>query len=179
MRIAILTTLVAAAAPALFAADPNPFGCSPVVGVTPTVRAEGLSELIGDIVLNCTGGTPTPGGIAIPPAKIVLTLNTNITSKLIKDNGASEAVMLIDDPNSAKNPTIPITPCMQLGLTALNNPVLPFVSGCPIISNGTGIGNYKGGAANSNAYPGVVNGNRLVWLGVPIHPRSTAGTWWF
>jgi hypothetical protein len=36
--------------------------CTQSTTSTPAVRAEGFSELLGDILLDCTGGTPTPPG---------------------------------------------------------------------------------------------------------------------
>ena len=64
-----------------------------------TVRAEGVTELVGDLVLRCTGGTPTPAGKPVPLATVqVFLTNTNITSRLLStDSGLSEATLLIDD----------------------------------------------------------------------------------
>jgi len=37
-----------------------PFNCTVTQGgATPTVRVEGYTELVGDLVLGCSGGTPT------------------------------------------------------------------------------------------------------------------------
>jgi len=49
---------------------PNGMTCVANAAVPPTLRAEGLTELAGDIVLNCGGGTPTPAGQVIPQANI-------------------------------------------------------------------------------------------------------------
>src|SRR5438067_2312115 len=42
----------------------------------PTVRAEGFSELVGDIVLTCTGGSALTYGSQVPQATITVFLNT-------------------------------------------------------------------------------------------------------
>ena len=44
----------------------NPaFQCTVNASVTPALRAEGITEKTGDLVLNCTGGTPVnPGQLA-------------------------------------------------------------------------------------------------------------------
>jgi len=34
----------------------SPLACSANVAVTPQLRGEGFTELVGDIVINCTGG---------------------------------------------------------------------------------------------------------------------------
>jgi hypothetical protein len=67
---------------------------------TPTIRAEGFTELVGDIILNCSGGTPTPAGQPIPQVNITIFMNTAITSRLLQNSSqASEALLLIDEPN--------------------------------------------------------------------------------
>ena len=70
-----------------------PLQCIANAGVPPVVRAEGYTELTGDIVITCTGGNPaTPFN-----ANFQLFLNTNITSRLIGNN-QSEALLMIDEP---------------------------------------------------------------------------------
>ena len=60
---------------------------------------------MGDLILNCTGGAPTPQGEPIPEYKITLTLNTNVTSQLLPEGGKlSEALLMIDEPFPA-NPS--------------------------------------------------------------------------
>jgi hypothetical protein len=63
--------------------------------VVPSVRTEGEAEPVGEVLVVCSGGTPS----ASTPINITLTLNTNITS-LTLGTGAvrSEALLLIDDP---------------------------------------------------------------------------------
>src|SRR5262245_61311058 len=68
--------------------------------VPPRVRSEGPTELVGDIVLNCAGGTPTPAGTVIPQADITITLNTQITSRVI--GGGGEAILTVDEPTPSQ-----------------------------------------------------------------------------
>lgn len=90
-------------------ADPNvseqdqgvPVTCSTSVTVTPTVRSESLAELIGDIVLTCTGGNVQSPGTAIPQANITLSLSTRFTSHLTAAP-PREAVLVIDDPGAIR-----------------------------------------------------------------------------
>ncbi len=60
-----------------------PFTCVANAGTPAIVRAEGITELVGDLLIQCTGGTPTTAGTQIPVSNISLTLNTNVTSKLL------------------------------------------------------------------------------------------------
>ena len=96
------------------------FTCSVTNGaVTPTLRAEGYTELTGDIVLICSGGTALASGTAtpIPTANITVFLNTTVTSRLLPTTAApnaSEALLLIDEPGAALTgygPSVPQTPC--------------------------------------------------------------------
>jgi hypothetical protein len=62
------------------------------------VSAEGVTERMGDVVLKCTGGTPTPEGESIPEYTINYTLNTDITSRQFPEGtDLSEALLIIDD----------------------------------------------------------------------------------
>ena len=82
----------------LFAQGPPPLTCNANVAVPPIVRAEGRAELVGDIVLTCTGGNPTMAA----PVNISIFLNTNITSNLTGPGpDETEALILIDEPMPA------------------------------------------------------------------------------
>ncbi len=60
----------------------NSFTCA-ATAVPNIVRAEGITELLGDLILNCTGGTPTVAGLPIPLQNVVITIVTNITSRIV------------------------------------------------------------------------------------------------
>ncbi len=148
---AILFASVAAAQPG---GPGNPFTCTANAGTPVIVRVEGITELVGDLLLQCSGGNPTPKGLPIPPAKITLQLNTGLTSKLLP-NGLSDALLLIDEPNATEQKVCAQPPC-------------------PAISIGDPANQYKGNAAS--VYVGrTVSVNALEWDGVPIDPPGTTG----
>ena len=65
----------------------------------PTLRAGGISELVGDVVVSCTGGSFN----TLPPQSITITLNAPVTSGLFPAPGnfatfTSEALLLVDEP---------------------------------------------------------------------------------
>jgi hypothetical protein len=76
------------------------------------LRAEGLTELVGDIVLTCTGGaTPVVSTTPLATANVTVSFGTNVTSRLLSYNtsttassvtspNTSEALLLIDEPGS-------------------------------------------------------------------------------
>ena len=118
---AVVVVLMAASAPAnaqIFV-NPNAFTCLANAGVPPIVRAEGITELVGDVVLTCSGGTATPAGQPIPLSNLTIFLNTNITSRLVGPaaNG-SEGLVLIDEPYPAPGAQFPVVaPNPPAGLT--------------------------------------------------------------
>ncbi len=146
--------------------------------VTPTVRAEGITELVGDIVLDCTGGTYVTPGAVIPQANITVFLNTQVTSRLLGIGGvtnASEAVLMIDEPNSGLQgygPAQNFNYCLTPG------------SGCieyasAVKADGTQVPytTASGPTPGQNVFIGVVNpdGKSITFNGVPILPPVTSG----
>jgi hypothetical protein len=62
--------------------------------VSPLVRSESIADLAGDIGLICLGSPPSSG----ITGNLRVTLNTNITSRLVSLPSTTEALLLIDDP---------------------------------------------------------------------------------
>jgi len=143
------------------------FSCIGNAGVPPIVRAEGLTELVGDLVLNCNGGTPTAVGLPVPQANVQIFLNTNVTSRLTADPW-SEALLMIDEPSN-----------LAQRYCSVNG-------GCAITGVGNALGNdtradgidYDDVAGTApNVFQGRQQGaNSIVWLGVPIDPPGTNST---
>ena len=152
------------------------FQCTANAGVPPLARSEGLTELVGDVVLNCTGGTPTPVGTQIPTANISVFLNTAVTSRLLGTTtgqpGNSEALLLIDEPNAA------------LAAGAGGQVPCLVAPSCPVYGTGGGPTAFKGtdaptgGTATNteNIWVGTVSGNSVTFIGVPVEPPGSAGT---
>jgi len=161
------------------------FTCNAINGaVTPTVRAEGITELVGDIVIQCTGGAILAPGTQIPQANITVFLNTQVTSRLLGGgtpavSNNSEALLLIDDPNSGLSgygPQVPIRLCLNPAQgcaewvgTSTDTP-LGSSAGVPVQASGSSVAGW-------NTFSGVVNpdGNSVTFFGVPVMPPSTSG----
>jgi len=168
----------------------NPFVCVANAGDPHIVRVEGITELTGDVVLQCSGGIPTPAGQRIPQTNVVLTLNTNITSRLL-GSGFIDALLTIDEPvptpASAQNPSVAQVP----------QPVTAPPQNTVCFSNTLGGGSSP---ANCNQETGTFNGiapglpgaaaspyqtqsnifvaqataaNQVSWLGIPIDAPGT------
>ncbi|MDX2153384.1 MAG: hypothetical protein SFV54_21755 [Bryobacteraceae bacterium] len=148
--------------------------CSTTTGVPPLVRAEGITELVGDIVYVCS--TPDPDGPAGPlpaqtfPQPIVVNiqifLNTNVTSQLLDSVGTSEALLLINEPSATT------TPAIQLGVNARQGTIPPGVNnsvswlGVPLLPAGSSTvtiritnvrANASGAPAGVGGIPGQIN----------------------
>ena len=123
LRTLLLSMLLSGAALAQ-----GPITCVPGPGFPTVVRAGGKTELIPDLTLTCTGGTPTAVNAPVPlytlrlQAKSVLLDNQlkyyfsisqiiDITSRRLTSSGLSEAILLIDEPHSLSNPTVPLLVC--------------------------------------------------------------------
>ena len=127
----------------------------------PTVRAEGLTERVGDITLTCTGGTPTKVGSLVPAVNLTVTLNSAITSRLYP-NAWSEVLLLIDEPGSGLQGTTNT----QLACNNSNGT-------CSITGTGTGIGTYDGSQGRPNVFQGQLSQNGVTFYSVPVDPPST------
>lgn len=100
----------ASAQVAVSGAGTGAFSCIASVAVPPTLRAEGLTELIGDIVITCSGGVTPAVGSVIPTANFTVSLGNTVTSRLMSyaqvnpsaqtNPNTSEASLLIDEPGS-------------------------------------------------------------------------------
>jgi len=119
--------------------------CNNGGATTPIVRSQGLTELMGDLVLNCQGGNPTLAGVAVPPVNITVILSVNITSKLVASSLYNEALLIIDEPNQAApgpNSNRPILNCGNTGAPDTSTESGPGV--CSIISDGNPNNTYNG-----------------------------------
>jgi hypothetical protein len=144
------------------------FSCVGNAGVPPIVRAEGITELVGDLVLNCSGGTPTAAGAPVPQVNFQIFLNTNVTSRLVADPW-SEALLMIDEPTNAAQRY-----CSQNGGCAATG-----VGAAALGSDGQADGiDYDDPAGTvANVHQGRQSGaNSIVWLGVPIDPPGSNAT---
>ena len=81
--------------------QPGPFTCTANAAVPPTLRLEGQTELLGDIVLDCTGGVPTVSPNAIPQVNFSVFLPIPVTSHIMNTvNNLSEALLIVDEPTT-------------------------------------------------------------------------------
>ena len=59
----------------------QPLSCNVSGDITNTKRS--FAELLGDVIVRCTGGTPTPPGAQVPQTDIEAHLNRAVTGRLL------------------------------------------------------------------------------------------------
>jgi hypothetical protein len=162
--------------------------CQASVSGTPALRTESNTELVADIVLTCTGGTLQTTG-AIPTTDITVNLGATVTSRLLDSTtGATEAVLLVDEPGSGlAGPVAGFGPNAGQVLCASANGAV--VGGCQefaVAVDATATANAAGpyvvasGSSSSvtvgaNVFKGIASGTQVTFRGVPVLPPVTSG----
>ncbi len=163
--------------------------CSATVTVPPQLRAEGVTELIGDIVLTCTGGFAPAAGSVVPTANITVSLPVSVTSRLLGTAGvsnASEALLLVDEPGSglpgagpALSQNICGSPSAGAGFGGCTNgnPGLYFnaATGMASVCNTVTAGLCTSFGTTPNTYQGLVSSNQVTFNGIPVLAPVTSG----
>ena len=121
-----------------------------------TVRLNGSAELIGDVVMVCSGGTPTQPGSLVPAYQIVVATNTSLPNRLpaatVGSWTSNETLLFVDDPPPASQVT-----CVPS----------PGSDSCPQIA----------GQPSANVFQGrQLQNNATVFLDVPIDPPGPSAT---
>jgi hypothetical protein len=156
--------------------------CSAQGTVSTPLRSEGFTEMSGDIIITCTGGTQLQLNANIPLVNFTVYYNTTVTSRLVGNANAagqtpSEALLIIDEPGT--NPQgLPVgtgSNTVQYGQTQALNPCVTSYSGCPDTA-GPIVNGYTTATIGKNVYQGLVSGNSVTFYGVPALPPSTVGS---
>jgi len=136
-------------------ASAQAFQCTANAGVPARVRGEGLTELVGDLILNCNGQKPMVAANTIIYANVQIFLSTNITSRILETtNNSTEALLTLNDPLPGAQIMSVVPP------TAGQLYDVPPAGPTPAGSNV-----FKGRKAGENS---------LLWTAVPIIPAAVA-----
>jgi len=154
----------------LTVAAPTSMACI-MTGANPTqLRAEGLTEKTGDVLIICTGGVPTGGAPSVvPAANIQITLNTALTSRLLNSGlNASEALLLINEPSPSTQKVCVVgnPDCGMYGQGASS--VDPYNSGT--------LAHDGSGQAYNVFQARQTSTGSIEFTGVPIDAPGTLGT---
>lgn len=173
------------------AAQPGvPFSCQFQGSSNNTLRTEGLTELVGDLVLSCTGGETTisrlGAGGEVPRVNVQVFLNTNVTSRVLGSVGVAgisasitDSVLLIDEPTLPNlrycvpgSGTPDLSPgCLEQFATPANQGV--FANGLAYNAADDVLGNVPN-AFFGRVAPSLSGAtNSLVWENIPLDPPGT------
>ena len=141
--------------------------------VNPTVRAEGYTELAGDVAITCAGGIPAAASTAVPAATITVSMNTVITSKITSTGftpNFNEVLLLIDEPGAD-------TTGNAINNCGSGNAPFDLVAGVGVCvtqadANGSGATIYNGTFGHPNVFQGrqvpASNNQIIQFIGVPL-----------
>jgi len=160
----------------------GPLACVANVANPTQARSEGYAELLGDISIICTGGTAPVSG-SVPTANITVSLNnTLVTSRIFSTStGASEALLLIDEPGSSPTTpsvgtSLPQSVCSSATLGAGLGGCATVVGTATTTAGGTATAAVLPGTSTvPNVFQGLVRGNQVIFNGVPILAPVSAG----
>jgi len=159
---AALVLVLGATVPASAQTNGPSVSCSVNTLVTPTIRHEGLTELVGDILLVCqrNPGSPVITTGNVPQVNISVSLGgATLSTSSAGSVGGLDALLFVDDPVPANQD---VCPSPQNGLL------------CPVAADGGQTFNQPG---RYNVFQGVntpaPSVNSITFLGVPVDPPAT------
>lgn len=138
---------------------PTTLSCTVSADTSPSIRAEGIAERVGDVKLTCTIPVQSTPNTSVQADRANITVNYQVpvTSRLLS-NAGNEALLTIDEPgtnslgvSSGFGPNAGISVCGSDVNPCAAWPVAVGTSGA------YGIATLQGGSVNAaNAYQGVV-----------------------
>lgn len=173
--------------------------CTVTSSSQPTLRSESLHELVGDVLIQCTGGTaPAPTTNQVPAVDITVSYGTTIASRQNPVTVSSvtttysDIAMVIDDPNSLAGanalvsgygPSAPLIPCTAAIVANASSPACATwdeaVSGYYVSSNAASAGAAGAATPAPNVYPGIITGGgtSVTFYGVPVAAPVSSGVY--
>jgi len=169
--------------------------CDSLTATPQIIRAEGYTELVGDITLRCaatTAGVTTAAGNFVPAANVHVTiLGTTVTSRTVA-TGFIEPLLMIDEPGKPPS-TVPQTYCGKGGndtgpsgagvcqIIAPSNPNLTYDGSLGVQRTATGDFTSCAATAYSCGRPNIFQGrpdgvSGVVFPGVPFDPPGTTSS---
>ncbi|MGJ5813328.1 InlB B-repeat-containing protein [Paludibaculum fermentans] len=129
-------------------AQTTPLICTASAGLPYPIHQSEIAAAASDVIITCSGGTPTLVGAPVPKVDLQLYFNTDVTMRTA--GPLAEALLLVDDPAPASQ-----LPCL----------VDPLVC------------DWTGGTKNANVYQGrVLDRNALAFQGIPLDPPGDGKT---
>jgi hypothetical protein len=173
----VLAVLALSAGSAMAQLEP-PLSCIAQAAGTPSIRDNGVTEMVGDVLIRCTGGRPRPQSELLPQVNIQIFTSPviNITSRLTGSAGGgnwTEALLFIDEPQPAAQTICGSTVAPE---SAPPGTVQAIITGVCAAHVGTGVFSSGGGAYLFNGLVyGTGQGAYAGTAGPGINVPSTVG----
>ncbi|MBN9659630.1 MAG: hypothetical protein J0H49_15715 [Acidobacteria bacterium] len=127
-------------------AQSSPLQCSASPATVPVMASTEIAALAGQIVVTCTGGTPTAAGAPVPTVDFLIFFNAYYTGRTT--GTLTESLLLIDEPSAANR-----VPC----------------------TTDASLCGWTGGTGGPNVYQAKVLGlNAISFQGIPFDPPGSA-----
>ncbi len=173
----------------------QPLSCTAQAAGTPSIRAEGVAELVGDVLIICNGGTPNGANEQLRQVNIQIFTQPaiNVTSRLLAsgNNDFTEAMLFVDEPSPATQHPCGASTAPYSVPPGSGQPVISGVCGAVVGSPaGNGIGTYApanpaltfvNGSTYTTYRPNAFQARRatpisLIWQGIPFDAPGTLTT---
>lgn len=139
-----------------------PLSCTAQAAGTPSIRDNGVAELVGDVLILCTGGRPRPQTEVLPQINIQIFTQPviNITSRWVYGSDSwgqfNEALLFVDEPSPSAQQLCGSTNAPDRAQPGSGQAAVVGVCGAHVGTGvgfvgpgggiyGTGIGTYAGG----------------------------------
>ncbi|MBM3796237.1 MAG: hypothetical protein FJW31_19745 [Acidobacteria bacterium] len=166
-----------------------PLNCTAQAAGTPNIRSEGVAELVGDVLIQCNGGTPAGAAENLRQVnfQVFTQPSINITSRLLNTSAGTgsftEAVLFIDEPSENDQTLCGGSAYPSSVPTGSGQTLIQGVCGAHT-GTGNGVGTYNPGTSvnvgstyRGNAYQArQISSNSLIWQGIPFDPPGTLTT---
>ena len=142
--------------------------CVANAAVAQVLRQEGDAEPGGDIVLSCTGGSPTPEGMPVPIVQFGLTFTPGNTvgGRILSGTTPpfrGEALALVDEPGLH---VVEVTTTQLVCADAIQP--------CSILATGSGQGEYDGSPGRPNIFQSNAVTGSSERFNIPFDPPGSA-----
>lgn len=121
------------------------------------LRSTGEAEPVADLLITCTGGTPTAAGQTVPAVNFQVSSTAAPISSRLLASSWSEALLLVDEPG----------PSTQLACAAANGV-------CVVSGTGNGVGTYSGSTGRPNIFQGQQSSQGIItFANIPFDPAGS------
>lgn len=133
------------------------------------IRAEGLSELLSDVLISCTGGTPAASG-TVPQYQLLVISNTPLSPRIVPPP-KTDSTLILDGPLQTTVKLTDVLAAIDEPLAADQRPCAPVAPAthCPV--------DPRTAATGPNVFQGtLLQDNAVLFSKLPLNPPGEGKT---